>query len=83
MNDDSCISLNDYIRHLQSIAAKGYGDCAMLVTAPDGEGYARVAGNEQRRAKALALVEAHGLLEPRRAGNLVLFRSAKGKENAA
>jgi hypothetical protein len=44
MNDDDFISLNDYIRHLQYIAAKGYGDCAVLVTAPDGEGYARVAG---------------------------------------
>jgi hypothetical protein len=44
MNDANFISLNDYIRHLQFIAAKGYGDCAVLVTAPGGEGYALVAG---------------------------------------
>jgi hypothetical protein len=38
---------------------------------------ARVAGKEERLNRALALLEAHGLLELRPVGNLVLFRAVK------
>jgi hypothetical protein len=70
---DDARSLLDVLRH----------GTARDISVTRAELRARMQGDEQRLAKALALVEAHGLLELRPVGNLVLFRAVKGGKDAA